>query len=172
MNKLKAAVVAAILMMLGVTLTACGPVPGSRVPGAPGVPTAHAHLIVTVRDSKGNLIVPAESPHWPNVVISVVGADAHGEPPLNWPEMERLHMTENPWERDISWPSGSVAKITAHVQTDVKADVGTTLDVRWEHTDGRPGMAANSHTTSINDHGKPFPIDTVAYWTVAVEGPE
>src|SRR3954468_12362868 len=50
-------------------------------PGDPGVPTSHVILTVTVRDGKGNLIVPAESPQWPNVLVSVLGEDAHGEAP-------------------------------------------------------------------------------------------
>jgi hypothetical protein len=69
-------------------------------PDDPGVPTSHVILTVTVRDAKGDLITPAESPQWPNVVISVLGEDAHGEPPLNFPELLRKPMDENPWVRE------------------------------------------------------------------------
>jgi hypothetical protein len=143
-----AAVMVALVALAG--LTACGPVPGSRVPGDPGVPTSHVILTVTVRDAKGGLITPAESPQWPNVVVSVLGADAHGEAPLNFPELLRKPMDENPWVRDVSWPVGTVAKATAHVSTDVRAPVGTTIEVTWSHTDGRPGRSLASHATDIN----------------------
>src|SRR3954470_9880315 len=144
---------------------------GGVNPGDPGVPTSHVILTVTVRDSKGTLITPAESPQWPNVVISVLGADAHGEPPLNFPELVRKPMDENPWVRDISWPVGRVAKATAHVSTDVRAPVGTTIEVAWSHTDGRPGRAAGSHATDLNPGPGSRALDVVVYWVVAVEGP-
>lgn len=144
---------------------------GGTHPGDPGVPTAHVILTVTVRNAKGDLIVPAESPHWPNVVVSVYGEDAHGDPPLNFPELMNLHMAENPWVRDVSWPVGSVAVASAHATTDVRAEVGTTIELSWSYTDGRPGRGLGSHATDINSGPDPRGMDVLVSWHVSVEGP-
>jgi hypothetical protein len=139
-------------------------------PGDPGVPTSHVILTVTVRDGKGNLIVPAESPQWPNVLVSVLGEDAHGEAPRNFPELVRRPMDENPWVRDVSWPAGIVAKVTAHALTDVRAPAGTTIEIAWSHTDGRPGRAQNSHGVDLNQGPAARGMDVLAIWSVPVEG--
>jgi hypothetical protein len=162
---------AAAVVVVTLLSLACAKGGGGVSPGDPGVPTSHVILTVTVRDAKGSLITPAESPQWPNVVISVLGEDAHGEPPLNFPELLRKPMDENPWVRDISWPVGKVAKATAHVSTEVRAPVGTTIEVAWSHTDGRPGRAPGSHATDLNPGPGPRALDVVIDWIVSVEGP-